>query len=50
MRSRLCDDPLPQYGGANCPGNETSVELMLSNGTIQQDQTKACNVHHCQGK
>ena len=50
MRLRLCNNPLPQYGGANCPGNETLVERLLSNGTIQQEESKICNVHHCPGE
>ena len=49
-RFRLCDDPLPQHGGDYCPRNDTSVERLLSNGTIQQEETTSCNVHHCPGK
>ena len=50
MRSRLCDDPLPQHGGANCPGNATFVERLPNNDIMQQKETKTCNDHHCPGK
>ena len=47
---RLCNDPLPQHGGANCtPGNST-VERILSNGTKQEEQKNRCNRNPCPGK
>ena len=49
MRSRLCDDPPPQYGGSNCSGNELLEQQLLSNNIIQQHETKTCNQHHCPG-
>ena len=44
-RTRLCDQPLHEYGGATCLGNATSFVRLLNNGTIQQEETKDCYVH-----
>jgi hypothetical protein len=46
-RSRLCDNPLPQFGGANCTSNATLIEQVLGNGTIHQRENKTCNEHPC---
>ncbi len=35
-RTRLCDSPVPQYGGADCVGNDY--------------ETQTCNTHNCPSK
>ena len=47
VRSRLCDDPPPQFGGDDCTTNATLLEHVLGNGTIEQKENKTCNEHHC---
>ncbi|XP_072050177.1 A disintegrin and metalloproteinase with thrombospondin motifs 6-like [Amphiura filiformis] len=33
LRKRFCDNPLPMYGGKECPGDSIEYEV--------------CNIHHC---
>ena len=47
VRSRLCNNPLPQFGGANCTTNETLIEQILGNGTTEQQESQTCNKHPC---
>ena len=49
-RSRLCNNPLPQYEGANCTTNETLIEQVLGDGMIEQQENKTCNEHACPSK
>ena len=51
-RTRLCNDPLPQFGGADCMFNENSTyELSLVNETIfEETESTPCNESPCPGK
>ena len=50
-RTRLCNDPLPQFGGADCMFNENSTaEAVFVNGTVEEIESAPCNNGACPGK
>ena len=52
IRSRLCNNPAPQNGGANCTGNDIDTQICnqgncppIGNKSIQFKRYKNCSVH-----
>ena len=49
-RNRLCDNPLPQYGGSICFSTDSVTLTMTETGIkYNQIQSKDCILHHCPG-
>ena len=46
-RTRLCNAPVPQYGGTNCPRNVTLIYYGLKNGTQEQLENQVCKEQPC---
>jgi len=47
-RTRLCDDPMPQFGGANCTSNASLTEMWSTlNNTLEQTDSQACDPGPC---
>jgi len=47
-RTRLCDNPKPMYGGANCTSNSSRTESWsVLNGTIEETDTQGCDEGPC---
>ena len=48
-RIRLCDNPLPQYGGSICFSTDSVNPTMDETGIIKEIESKDCILHHCPG-
>jgi hypothetical protein len=48
-RSRLCDNPTPQYGGANCSGNGTETQDCNTNSCRKLLKQKLFSMELCYG-
>ena len=53
QRIRLCDNPLPQYGGSVCFLNvsiNSTMTEMNETGIIKEIESKDCILYHCPGR
>ena len=48
-RIRMCDDPLPKYGGSNCTFDNSFVSIIDENGGLKETATQTCQVEFCPG-
>jgi len=47
-RTRLCDDPKPMFGGANCTSNSSRTEMWITaNNTIEETDYQDCDEGPC---
>ena len=49
-RSRLCDNPLANHGGAKCASNSSYLESTIKSGTQRQQDIQSCSEHPCPGE
>ena len=47
LRDRICDNPMPEFGGSLCTSNQQFVLAITSDGKFKETGTQICNDGNC---